>query len=619
MEAAHQRATTTAGELTFLALLDRALAGCGSVDAVASALLPAVAERSFAIGGVLWVADRYGALETAGRFPATGAGREPDPVFAMRVKDAGETLMESRNGSGAVLGVPLRAGDDVVGVLELWGGRVGHPSVHAGVEVAAGLAAGVLRAVRSEERAAIYRETVRPSEDDLPAITYIDAPDGPGVTLYISPQAERLLGYTVQECLNDPNLWERLLHPEDRDRVITQHTEATERREPFRAEYRVVTKDGRVRWFMDEAVLVQEDGHPRFWRGHMIDVTERKEAEGALAEVEARFQALVENIPAITYIEDLEEGRMLYVSPQIEAISGYPAEERVANSRLWADIVHPDDMPAYRAADEHVTATGEPFSLEYRVVARDGRLVWLHDEAVMIRDPDGRPKYWQGVATDITERRAIEQERQRLLANLVSAQEEERARIAADVHDDPVQKMTVVDLRMQMLRAHLRDEGAALLDGLQSTVREAISAMRGLLVELRPPALDDGLASALRDLIASTSRDGYLPIVVRDTEVTCEAQLPVRTVAYRIAQEAIVNARTHAHASGVEVRIACRDGGLHLRIEDDGVGFDAASFKPQPGHIGMLAMRERAELAGGWLKVQSAPGEGTAIEFWLPD
>src|SRR3989304_5245975 len=125
MEAAHQRATTTAGELTFLALLDRALAGCGSVDAVASALPPAVAERSFAIGGVLWVADRSGALETAGRFPAPGAGREPDPVFAMRVKDAGETLMESRNGSGGGGGVPLRAGGGGGGGRARWGGRGG--------------------------------------------------------------------------------------------------------------------------------------------------------------------------------------------------------------------------------------------------------------------------------------------------------------------------------------------------------------------------------------------------------------------------------------------------------------------------------------------------------------
>jgi PAS domain S-box-containing protein len=618
MEAAQQRSVTTAGEISFLALIDRALAGCSSSEAIASALVPGVIDHTQALGGVLWISDRFGALEPVGHTPSYVLGGPPDPMFAMRVKDCAQTLVESR-GSGSVLGVPLRAGEEVMGVLELWGGRVAHPSTHAGIEVAAALASAALRALRAEERAELIRETVRPAEDDLPAITYIDGPDGPGVTLYISPQAERLLGYSVQECLDDPHMWERLLHPEDRDRVIAEHNLASERREPFRAKYRMVTKDGRIRWFLDEAVLVQEDGQARFWRGHMVDITDLKEAEGALAEVEARFQALVENIPAITYVEDLEEGRMLYVSPQIEAITGYSAEERIANESLWAEIVHPDDMPTYDALDDRVTATGEPFHLEYRVIARDGRVVWLHDEAVLIRDADGGPKYWQGVATDITERRTMEQERQRLLAHLVAAQEEERARIAFEVHDAPIQKMTAVDLRLQAFRRHVDESGQETLDAMLSMVGEAIASMRQLLVELRPPALDQGLAEAIRDYAVTLAWDGGPTVDVRDTELTREPSAEVRTIAYRIAQEALTNVRKHARAGQVEVRIASGGGGVHVRVSDDGEGFTPEQVRSDQGHMGLQVMRERAETAGGWLRVCSAPGEGTTIEAWLPD
>lgn len=142
----------------------------------------------------------------------------------------------------------------------------------------------------------------------------------------------------------------------------------------------------------------------------VIDLIERKRAEQALREAETRYRTLVERIPAVVYVAAVDEaGPTTYMSPQIEALLGYPAQDYVSSPRLWKTLIHPEDRK--RAHTEHVraTATGEPFGMEYCFVASDGRVVWVRDEATLIYTESGRPGFWQGIRTDITERRSIEE------------------------------------------------------------------------------------------------------------------------------------------------------------------------------------------------------------------
>ena len=133
-------------------------------------------------------------------------------------------------------------------------------------------------------------------------------------------------------------------------------------------------------------------------------------AEGTEDELE-RLRALVRNLPGIVYVEDADPaidgpGPFLYVSPAVERILGYTVEEWLADPAGWVDRLHPDDVPSMRAAFQAIVPTGAPYSADYRMFAKDGRIVWIHDEAVLLRDEEGAPLYWQGVMSETTERTA---------------------------------------------------------------------------------------------------------------------------------------------------------------------------------------------------------------------
>ena len=151
----------------------------------------------------------------------------------------------------------------------------------------------------------------------------------------------------------------------------------------------------------------------RLYEEAQKELAERQRTEGALREAEARYRALVEQMPAITYIEALDaserETNLVYVSPQIEDHFGYSAEEWMADPELFVRLVHPDDRERVLAADELTERTGEPFLEEYRQFTRDGRIVWVRDEAVLVRDEEGNPLYWQGVIMDVTEQKRVEE------------------------------------------------------------------------------------------------------------------------------------------------------------------------------------------------------------------
>ena len=184
-----------------------------------------------------------------------------------------------------------------------------------------------------------------------------------------------------------------------------------------------MTKDGRIRWMHDRAVLVRDDdGAPRFWHGVTIDITDRKEAERNLRLVEARYRTLVEQIPAVTFIETPgappDETWFTYLSPQAEEVFGFTCEELRANPSRLGELVHPEDRERVYAANAHAEETGESFNEEFRIIRRDGRIIWLDSRAVLVRDDEGRPRFWQGVAIDVTAHRELES-RYRDLAGMV--------------------------------------------------------------------------------------------------------------------------------------------------------------------------------------------------------
>lgn len=352
-------------------------------------------------------------------------------------------------------------------------------------------------------------------------------------------------------------------------------------------------------------------------------ITERERARERAHDAERRYRSLVEHVPAGIYldaVEDLDAGRIttIYVSPQIERVFGFRAEEFYADGELWTKLRHPDDRGKALADDLEHYRNGVPLSIESRMFTRDGRELWIREEAVLLLDIAGYERVSQGVVVDITELMRTRDERERLREKMVNVQEEERRRIAADIHDDSVQQMTAVGIRLETLRRRL---GAAADDAefalLEQAVGDTITRLRHLMFELRPPALDtQGLGAAIEGYVSGEARNAGFQFEVQNS-LTSEPDAPTRTGLYRMAQEAIRNVVKHADAGHVVVVVEQLKGGVSLRIKDDGKGITADGLAPAD-HFGIAGIRERAVILGGSARIESEPGDGTTVDIWVP-
>jgi signal transduction histidine kinase len=268
--------------------------------------------------------------------------------------------------------------------------------------------------------------------------------------------------------------------------------------------------------------------------------------------------------------------------------------------------------------------------------SKEGRVLPLRLWAVPVRDRDDTVTHVLAIAEDLTASRRVHEkelaamlhelrigneERRRLLGRVIQVQEEARRRIASDIHDDTIQKIVAAGMRVEMLkRTHPDLAQDRQIDAIGEAIGAAVSRLRGLVFELRPAILDtSGLAAAIRWYIEEHEGIGLDAEHRVVSRLTREPDEDVRIVLFRVAQEALTNAHKHAQASSISVTLDERDGGVSLRVSDDGVGFDPSVLRdPEPGHLGLVDARERVELVEGRWAVRSTQGGGTTVEAWIP-
>lgn len=359
------------------------------------------------------------------------------------------------------------------------------------------------------------------------------------------------------------------------------------------------------------------------------DVTGVRATEAALRGANAdlkQFKALVEASPDFIAIAGLD-GAVRYVNPRGREMVGLEPDLDVSATTI-ADYLTPEGLKASVEVEQPAVLAQGHWEGESTLRDRRGPAIPVAIASFLMHDVEtGEPFALATVQRDISERLAAEtalrdlaDQRQALLTRLVDVQDAERTRIAADVHDDPVQALAAVDLRLGLLKRRLEERAPDLLDAwkpLQASVVGATDRLRALLFDLEPPDLRNGLTGALCRA-ASEIFDGTETRWSVDGDREPDVPDAVRAIAYRIAKESLTNARKHAAADHVAVVIASRDGGIEVSVTDDGVGLGSDSVQSSPGHLGLSTMQDRAAVAGGRVSLDTPPGGGTRVTTWLP-
>jgi two-component system sensor histidine kinase UhpB len=357
-------------------------------------------------------------------------------------------------------------------------------------------------------------------------------------------------------------------------------------------------------------------------RGSLTDITERKRAQEALRESEERFRNAFDFAP-IGMALVAPDGRFLRVNQSLCDMVGYSATE--LRARDFQSISHPDDLEADLGLVRQMLDDSIPYyHLEKRYLHKEGRIIWALLSVSLLRGRRGEPLYFISQIQDITERNKAEKTlhahnlRLKALSHqILGTQEAERRRLARELHDEIGQVLTTVGLRLHQLKTVCGAGAEAGLNEDIAVVNRAIEEVRELSLNLRPPMLDVlGLEAALRWFAQNQSQRAGVDVKLVGHLNVPRLDLDLEIACFRVVQESTTNVLRHAHANHIWIELQEEDTELRVAIRDDGVGFDVAAMHTRAGcggSFGILAMRERIDLLGGRLEIESRPGQGTRV------
>ena len=432
--------------------------------------------------------------------------------------------------------------------------------------------------------------------------------------VYMNRYAENLSGYSRDELFS-MNPWE-LVDPEFRA-MGEQRSDARlrgENPEP-RYQFKIRTKSGEVRWLDFSGARTNFEGKPAIL-ATAFDITAIKRAEQQLLERTMYLDALIANSPLGIVTKD-EQNQVVFCNPAFERMFHYSQSE--LQGKDIDDIIASHDLEEANRMTFSIRGGGVVHATTQRR-RKDGTLIDVELHGIRVFSGDTFVGAF-AIYQDITDRRRSEEKLQTLRNRLTRTQEEERSRIARDLHDDIGQRLAVLSIDLEKMKLASQQDGSALAKELEALVRtagEITSDVHNVSRRLHPSQVELlGLAPALNNFCREFANRNSMHIQFTSACLTCKLADEASLCLFRVAQEAIRNVLKHSGCREALVELDEISGSLRLRISDRGNGFNPASAEASQG-LGLLSMEERLRSMGGELFVHSRPGGGTCIEASIP-
>ena len=344
----------------------------------------------------------------------------------------------------------------------------------------------------------------------------------------------------------------------------------------------------------------------------------RLKSEKAVRESEERFRLVANTAPVLIWMSGPDKLRTYFNQPWLE-FTGRSIEKELGDG--WDEGVHPEDLR--NCLDEYNSAFDErrPFKMQYRLRRNDGEYRWVFDIGVARFNPDRSFAGYIGSCIDVTERKLAEEALASLSGRLIDAQEEERKRIAREIHDDYTQRLAMLAMEVEELADQVGDspvEAGPIFHRIWNQIGELGSDLHSLSHSLHSSTLESlGLVAGIKAFCKEFAEQQEIQVDFAHENVPRGIPADAALCLFRVTQEGLRNIKRHSGASKADVRLEASDKKLHLSIIDQGRGFDVNQHSPRDG-IGIRSMEKRMRSLGGQLEISSRPMEGTRINAWLP-
>jgi PAS domain S-box-containing protein len=409
------------------------------------------------------------------------------------------------------------------------------------------------------------------------------------------------------------------VHPDDQRRFSDGVDYARTHREPYVAEFRVIRRDGIIRWIACRGEFDYAfDGKAMRLVGMAVDVTDRKLAEERIRESEERFRLVANTAPVMIWMSGLDKRFTYFNKPWLD-FTGRTLEQELGDG--WAEGVHAEDLERCLKTYVESFDAHESFEMEYRLRRHDGEHRWVVDLGVPRFNADGSFAGYIGSCIDVTERKLAEEALSTVSRRLIEAQEEERAWVARELHDDVNQRLALIAVNLDVLKRELPQsatEAWLRLSELREQIKELGIDVQALSHRLHSSKLKYlGLTAAAKAFCREFSERKRVQIDFRCDSVPRTVPDEVSLCLFRVLQEALQNASNHSESQHYQVSIKYAPNEIALAVSDAGIGFDPLLAMQGRG-LGITSMRERLKLVDGELSIEAGSPNGTVVRARIP-